>query len=47
MERYDKEQRVIIVKTLYKYGEVMLKQFSNFVEFSVDEMHHISQQLKE
>jgi len=25
----------------------MRKQFANFVEFSVDEMHHISQQFKE
>ena len=28
-------------------GKVMRKQFANFVEFSVDEMHHIGQQLKE
>jgi hypothetical protein len=46
MERYTKEQRVIIVQTHYKYGEVMPKQFAKFTEFSVDEMHHISQQLK-
>jgi hypothetical protein len=24
-------------------GQIMRKQFANFVEFSVDEMHHISQ----
>ena len=47
MERYAKEQRVIIVRTHYKYGKIMRKQFAKFVEFSVDEMQLISQQFKE
>ena len=28
-------------------GKVMRKEFVKFVELSVNEMHHISQQLKE
>jgi hypothetical protein len=28
-------------------GKVMQKQFAKFVEFLVDEMHHVSQQFKE
>ena len=47
MERYTKERRVVTVKTRYKYGEIMWKQFAKFVEFSIDEMHHTSQQFKE
>jgi len=47
MERYNKEQRIIIVKTHYKYGESYAETVRKFVEFSVNKMHHISQQFKE
>jgi hypothetical protein len=46
MERYTKEQGVIFVKTHYKYGE-SYAETAKFVQLSVDEMHHISQQFKE
>jgi hypothetical protein len=47
VERYGKELRVIIVKTHYKCGESYAETVRKVHGIFGDEMHHISQQIKE
>jgi ribosome recycling factor len=47
MERYTKEQRVVIVKTQYKYGERYAEMVRKLRGIFGRRMHHISQQLKD
>jgi len=42
MNRFTVEQRVVIVKTCYKYGEsVLSRHFANCIQFSVAETYLI------